>query len=89
MSHRCGLFATVSACSGTAVRGREMAKRTGALIESMEGAACAQVSRIYRVPFIEVRAISNLVEDRDLSRWRLQEAAEIAARAVGQIVACW
>lgn len=89
LPHRCGPFATVSTCSGTTERGRRLAARTGALVESMEGAACAHLCRIYGVPFVEVRAISNLVEDRDLSRWRLHDAAERAGRAVEQIVACW
>src|SRR5690606_18711396 len=33
LSHRCGPFATVSTCSGTAERGRALAARTGALVE--------------------------------------------------------
>lgn len=78
---RVGPFVTVSCCSGTARRGAELAARFGALCESMEGAALAHVCALYDVPFLELRGISNLVEDRDLSRWRLRAAAEAAARA--------
>ncbi|HSU14043.1 futalosine hydrolase [Longimicrobium sp.] len=85
---RVGPFVTVSACSGTAARGAEMAGRIDdALCEGMEGAALAHVAAIYDVPFLELRAVSNLVEDRDLSRWRLAAAAEAAQRAVRALVA--
>lgn len=81
-----GAFATVSTCSGTSVRGAEIADRHAAVCETMEGAAYAHVAALYGLPFLEVRGISNLVEDRDLSTWRLAEAAESAARALEIIV---
>lgn len=81
-----GPFATVSTCSGTAVRGAEIAARHAVVCETMEGAAYAHVAALYGLPFLEVRGISNLVEDRDLSTWRLAEAAEAAARALEIIV---
>ena len=85
-----GPFVTVQACSGTAALGRERASRApGALCESMEGAAAAQLCWIYGVPLVEVRAISNRVEDRDTSGWdlplasrRAQEAARILVEAL-------
>lgn len=86
---RVGPFVTVSACSGTTVRGEALAQRFGALCEGMEGAALAHVASLYEVPFLELRAVSNAVEDRDLSRWRLAEAAEAAQRAVRAVVAGW
>lgn len=87
---RVGPFVTVSACSGTAARGTVLAERFGgALCEGMEGAAMAHVAALYGVPFLEVRGISNHVEDRDLSRWKLAEAAEGAQRAVRVIVGAW
>lgn len=81
-----GPFATVSTCSGTSLRGSEIASRHAAVCETMEGAAYAHVAALYGRPFLEVRGISNLVEDRDLSTWRLTEAAESAARALEIIV---
>jgi len=86
---RVGPFVTVSACSGTSTRGEELAARFGALCEGMEGAALAHVAAIYGAPFLELRAVSNLVEDRDLSRWRLADAAEAAQRAVRVVAAAW
>lgn len=87
--HESGRFVTVSTCSGTEARGRELAARFSAICESMEGAAYAHVSALYGTPFVELRGISNHVEDRDLSRWKLAEAAESAARAVEVVVAAW
>lgn len=76
-----GPFVTVSACSGTAAEGRKLRRRFRAVCESMEGAAAAHVAAWYEVPFVEVRGISNRVEDRDLARWDLAAAAEAAAHA--------
>jgi futalosine hydrolase len=84
---RAGPFVTVSTCSGTARRGAELAARFGAICESMEGAAFAHVAALYGAPLLEVRGISNAVEDRDLSRWDLSAAAEAAAGAVETITA--
>ncbi len=86
---RTGTFVTVSCCSGTAAGGREMAARWGGLCEEMESAAVAHVCALYGVPFLALRAASNAVEDRDLSRWRIREASEAAARAVRIVAAAW
>ncbi|HEX2092379.1 MAG TPA: futalosine hydrolase [Longimicrobiaceae bacterium] len=86
---RVGPALTVSACSGTTSRGRELAQRHGALTEGMEGAALAHVCALYDVPFLELRGISNPVEDRDLTRWRIAEAAEAAQRAARVLVRAW
>lgn len=86
---RTGGFATVSTCSGTAERGRALEARTGALVEEMEGAALAQVCALYDVALLALRAVSNRVEDRDLSRWRIDAAAETAQRAVRVVAAAW
>lgn len=84
-----GPFVTVSCCSGTQARGAELAARWGAICETMEGAALTHICELYTMPFLEVRGISNAVEDRDLSRWRLREAADAAARAVRVLVREW
>jgi futalosine hydrolase len=86
---RVGPFVTVSACSGTEARGIELAARFGGLVEGMEGAALAHVATLYDVPFLELRAISNAVEDRDLSRWRLRDAADAAQQAMRVLVRSW
>jgi futalosine hydrolase len=84
-----GPFVTISTCSGTAARGATLAKRYSAICETMEGAAFAHVARLYDTPYLEVRGISNLVEDRDLSRWDLATASTAACAAAAAIVAAW
>lgn len=86
---RTGPFMTLSACSGTTARGEELRARFGAVCEGMEGAALAHVAALYGVPFLEIRGISNRVEDRDLSAWRLREAASAAAAAVRVVAREW
>jgi futalosine hydrolase len=81
-----GRFLTVSACSGTRARGLELRRRHQAICENMEGASCALVALRYGVPCLEIRGISNLVEDRDLSRWDLLLAMEAAQRFVLKVV---
>ncbi|MFO0754811.1 MAG: futalosine hydrolase [Thermodesulfovibrionales bacterium] len=76
-----GTFVTVSACSGTRERGRELEERFGALCESMEGAAVAHVCTLGSVPVAEIRAVSNIIEDRTaepLDRASIVTAAERA-----------
>lgn len=77
-----GRFVTVSACSGTKERGLELSRRYQAICENMEGAAIALNALRYGVPCLEIRGISNLVEDRDLSRWEIDRAVEAAQRFV-------
>lgn len=75
-----GPFLTVSTCSGTRARGEELLRRFPGICENMEGGALAQVALIYDVPFLEVRGISNMVEDRNLARWDLKRAVSEAQR---------
>lgn len=62
-------IATVSTCSGTDALAMEVARRTGAAVEAMEGAAVGLVAERRGVPFVEVRVISNTTGDRTRQRW--------------------
>ncbi len=79
---RKGAFVTVSSCSGTAERAQNLAARTGFICENMEGAAAALACQQTDTPFLELRAISNLVEKRDTSRWDLPAGMTAAQKAV-------
>jgi futalosine hydrolase len=81
-----GPFVTVSCCSGRSERGAELALRHNAICETMEGAAYAHIAAVYGVPFLEVRGISNPVEDRDLGQWDIGQGAAAAAKAVATVV---
>jgi futalosine hydrolase len=43
-------------------------------VESMEGAAFMSACLIHKVPFAQIRAISNLVERRNREAWKMAEA---------------
>lgn len=75
-------FATRTTCTGTDEAAREIAARTGAAVESMEGAAVVHVCLRLGVPVGEVRAVSNMAGDRDRGAWRVREAAAAAQDAV-------
>ena len=79
-----GTFVTVSCASGTARRGAMLADQYHGLCENMEGAAVARVCAEFNLPCLEVRCISNIVEDRDTGRWQLKkaciQAGEVAVR---------
>ncbi len=45
-------------------------------IESMEGAALHYVCRETNIPFLQIRAISNYIGERDKSKWRINYSIE-------------
>jgi len=77
-----GRFATVSTCSGTSRHAAELSDRWNAVAENMEGAAVAQVCMRCGVDCLEIRGISNMVEERDLKKWDIPLAVEAAQRFV-------
>ena len=84
-----GSFVTLSTCTGTTARAKELEERYHGLCENMEGAAVAQVAALHGIPWLEVRGISNIVEDRDLKKWDIPKAAGAAQQAVQHILEGW
>ena len=83
---RTGRFLTLAQCTGVRALGDALHHRFNALCESMEGAAAAQICAIHDIPFLEVRGVSNLVEDRDRDAWRIREAADAAGVVVRRLL---
>lgn len=90
-------IATVARVGGSLVRGDAAthARATGGAacdVEAMEGFAVLRAAQLAGVPAIEVRAISNEIEETDRSRWHFDHAfAAITAatpRLVEAIAAC-
>lgn len=86
---RQGAFVTLSTVTGTDERAAELQRRYRPVCENMEGASVAHVCALYGTPFLELRAISNMVEKRDRRKWRLNEAAVQCQEAVIRIVNDW
>lgn len=87
IAHHQGTFVTVQSASGTEERGRMLRDSYDAICENMEGAAAARACEQFALPFLEVRCISNFVEDRNLEKWRLAEACDRCAETVAIMVA--
>lgn len=81
-----GRFVTLSTCTGTSLRAAELEQRYHGLCENMEGAAAAQVAALHGTPWLEMRGISNLVNDRDMKQWDIRGAAETAQKALIHIL---
>jgi len=79
---RIGPFVSVLAVSGTEQRGESLRKRYQAICENMEGAAVARVAQAFQLPCLELRAVSNMVQDRDPSQWQLAKAIQRSAEAI-------
>jgi futalosine hydrolase len=85
ITHHAGTFITVNGVTGTATRGKMLQAKWNGICENMEGAAVARVCREFNLPCTELRCISNYVEDRDISAWRLQDACQKAAHTAIQL----
>ena len=79
-------IATVAICSGTDEAANEVVKRTGAIVEAMEGAAVVHAATRLSIGAIELRVISNTTGDRNKQQWRLVEALDSLGKAVNTAV---
>ncbi len=82
-----GTIVTVLAATGTPTRARERAERWAGTAEAMEGAGAHAAALASGVAFLELRAISNTVGDRDRTRWDIEGAVQRLGRALGRIFA--
>lgn len=79
VAHHTGVFVTVNAVSGSTSRGVFLRDKHLAICENMEGAAIARTCVAHGIDCLELRTVSNMVEDRDPAQWQLAEAVEICA----------
>ena len=69
----CGL--TVQKVHGNKLSINELQTHcTNIEVESMEGAAVFYVAKMLDIPVLQLRSISNYVEPRDRSSWKIKEA---------------
>jgi futalosine hydrolase len=83
-----GTVLSVNTVTGTAERAAELMRRyPEAVGEAMEGYGVAAAAQLADLPFAEVRAVSNLVGERDRDAWRLDlafAALTAAARPIAE-----
>ncbi|WP_143774210.1 futalosine hydrolase [Niastella vici] len=56
------------------------------VVESMEGAAFHYIALSEKIPYIQLRAISNMVGERDKSKWKMKEAIQLLNEKLIEIV---
>ena len=67
---------TVNEISTRHERIQLITKKYEPFLESMEGAALHYVGREMNIPFLQVRAVSNYVGERNKEKWMLKEAID-------------
>lgn len=67
---------TVNTATGSTDTREKLKAKFNPDIETMEGAAFFYVSSLEKIPFIAIRAISNMVEQRDKTKWNIPLALE-------------
>jgi futalosine hydrolase len=77
---------TVNLSSGNASTIELRKKKYNADIETMEGAVLHYVCLQKEIPFIQFRAISNLVEPRNKDNWKIKEAIESYTLAITEFI---
>jgi len=85
VAYKKGRFITVNSASGTRERGNMLVNQFQGLCENMEGAAVARVCAAFNLPCLELRCISNFVEDRDSGRWELKKACRRAGKIAAMV----
>lgn len=82
-----GEFVTVSTVTGSTRHARALIKRLGPVMcENMEGAATALICARYKIPMLEIRGISNMVENRNRDTWEIHAAASSCQEALLKII---
>lgn len=79
-------FGTAESVTADAATAQLLRSRHGVAIESMEGAAVAQVATALSVPLYQVRGVSNAVGQRDKARWRVAEAVAASCDAARRLL---
>lgn len=80
---------TVNEITTRPERIKELKEKYNAEVESMEGASLHYCCLKTSTPFIQIRAVSNYVGERDKSKWKFKEAfenlADVVVRYIGQL----
>ncbi len=77
---------TVNEITTRQQRIEQLSEKYGAEIESMEGSSLHYCCIKVNVPFIQIRAISNHIAERDKSKWAFGEAFQNLSKAVVEYI---
>jgi futalosine hydrolase len=56
------------------------------VVESMEGAALHYIGLMENIPFLQIRSVSNVLGERDKTRWKMMEALENLHEALVNLI---
>src|SRR4029077_5278107 len=67
---------SISEITTNPTRVKQLQQKYSPAVESMEGAAFHYTCIMESIPFMQIRAVSNYVGERDKSKWEMQEAID-------------
>lgn len=76
-----GSFVTVSTITANEKTAHQYYQTYEAIVENMEGFGAAYVCKVFGVPMVEIRCVSNVVGDRNKANWKLRESFKTAQEA--------
>jgi futalosine hydrolase len=77
---------TISEITTRPERMRQLQQNYQPVVESMEGAAFHYVALIEKIPYMQLRAVSNFVGERDKNKWKMKEAINLLNEKLMEIV---
>jgi futalosine hydrolase len=77
---------TISEITTRQQRIQQLQQKYQPVVESMEGAAFHYVALTEKIPFIQLRTISNFVGERDKTKWKMKEAIVLLNEKLIEIV---
>ena len=77
---------TVNKISDSALQKQQLLSNFNADIETMEGAALHYVCLQEKIPFLQIRSISNYVGERDKSKWYMKEAIKNLNNTISKLI---
>jgi futalosine hydrolase len=77
---------TISEITTRPERIQQLQQKYQPVVEAMEGAAFHYVAITEKIPFIQLRAVSNFVGERDKTKWKMKEAIALLNETLKEIV---
>lgn len=77
---------TVNQITTQSLHIHQLQKKYNPSIESMEGAALHYACNFHKIPYLQIRSISNYVGERDKSKWKLKLAINNLNKTVVSII---
>lgn len=77
---------TINEITTRPARIQQLQQKYQPVVESMEGAAFHYIALIEKIPYIQLRAVSNMVGERDKSKWKMKEAIEVLNEKLMEMV---